>query len=268
VTDQFIRERRYLKGVTPKTEAWYKDSFHAFEGALDTLDAIKTRIVELSERGVKPVSINTYLRAVKAYCRWRELDWKIPRLKEEQKILQTLSDVQVRALINFKPKGAYQARGHALMLTVLDTGLRATEALSITKESVDMDNLAIRVVGKGGKHRLVPFSSELRKSLYRHFTKVTGRYLFKTKYDTKLTVRNFDRDLKVIGKACGITGVRFSPHTLRHTFAASWLRRGGDIYLLSRCLGHSSLKTTEVYLKSLGIADIARVHAQVSLLSR
>ena len=64
-TERFIQERKYLKAVTPKTLAWYRNSFRAFEGALESAAAINARIVELRERGVKPVSINTWLRCIK-----------------------------------------------------------------------------------------------------------------------------------------------------------------------------------------------------------
>jgi hypothetical protein len=70
-TDKFIEERKYLKGVTEKTLAWYGASFHAFERALETEEQVKQRIVELRQRGVKPVSVNTYLRCIKAYFTWQ-----------------------------------------------------------------------------------------------------------------------------------------------------------------------------------------------------
>src|SRR5205809_3471805 len=94
--EQFIRERMYLKGVSPSTVLWYRDSFRAFQDALHSKTAIVQRIGELTQRGVKPVSINTYLRCVNAYFRWMHEEHKaelirIPRLKEEQKILATLS---------------------------------------------------------------------------------------------------------------------------------------------------------------------------------
>jgi hypothetical protein len=70
-TAKFIEERKYLKGVTEKTLHWYQYSFRAFEGALNTEDQIKQRIVELPNRGVKPISVNTYLRCIKAYFLWQ-----------------------------------------------------------------------------------------------------------------------------------------------------------------------------------------------------
>ena len=61
MVEEFIRERQYLKGVSPATVLWYRDSFRAFQGALDSKILIVQRVEELMRRGVKPVSINTYL---------------------------------------------------------------------------------------------------------------------------------------------------------------------------------------------------------------
>jgi integrase/recombinase XerD len=82
-----------------------------------------------------------------------------------------------------------------------------------------------------------------------------------------LTVRNFQRDLSAFGQRLAISGVRLSPHTLRHTFAVSYLRAGGNLYYLQRILGPSSITTTERYLRSLGVADLQKVHNGLSLLS-
>jgi site-specific recombinase XerD len=126
--EQFIRERMYLKGVSPNTVLWYRDSFSAFQGAIDSKPAIVQRIGELTQRGVKPVSINTYLRCINAYFRWLHEEHKaelirIPRLKDEQKILATLSAEQTQNLIRFKPKGTNLSRAHLLALLLLDTVL-------------------------------------------------------------------------------------------------------------------------------------------------
>ena len=85
-----MTERRYLKNITPKTLAWYRDTFNAFSDASDALESesdIKQRIVALRTRGVSPMSVNSWLRCINAYFRWKGLNLKIPRMQEEQKIL-------------------------------------------------------------------------------------------------------------------------------------------------------------------------------------
>ena len=74
--------------------------------------------------------------------------------------------------------------------------------------------------------------------------------------------------MKQLSKKINITGIRFSPHTLRHTFAVNYLRRGGNLFYLSKILGHSSVTTTQKYLQSLGIEDLQAAHNKLSLLGR
>jgi site-specific recombinase XerD len=276
LTDQFIKEREYFKGVSPKTLAWYHDSFKAFEGAMESKAAIGLRIGELRNRGVRPVSINTYLRCMKAYFRWAQQEGhiteeiKIGYLKAEQKVLATLSPEQIQRFIAATAKGRNQIRCHTVVCLILDTGLRISEALRLTREDLDFDNLTIHVLGKGGKHRIVPMSFELRKLLFRFVTRQNPplRFPFGTRNNSRMTVRNFQRDLAAFGQRLGISGVRLSPHTLRHTFAVSYLRAGGNLYYLQRILGHSSITTTERYLRSLGVEDLQKVHNGLSLLAR
>jgi integrase/recombinase XerD len=265
---QFISERKYLLNVTPKTIIWYGCGFKAFEGALDSLEAAKGRIVALRDRSVSAITVNSYLRCINAFWKWQGKDWKIRRLEEEQKILATFNAEHIYRLVQWKPIGRNQMRAHTIAMVALDTGLRISELLGLTRQDVDLDNMVLLVHGKGNKQRLVPVSVELRKVLYRHLSKQKHARLFTTRNGTPLTVRNSERDFKVMCGQAGITGVRASWHTLRHSFAVNYLRKGGNLYYLQRILGHSSITTTERYLRSLGIEDLQRVHDGLSLLSR
>ena len=73
-TDQFITERTYLKGVSPATVQWYRSSFKAFHGALESKHTVMLRIAELRKTN-SALSINTYLRCLNAYFRWRQTDY-------------------------------------------------------------------------------------------------------------------------------------------------------------------------------------------------
>ncbi len=268
--DDFIQERVYLKGVSPRTVEWYQGSFRAFANALGSKQTIIARIAQLKARGASHITINSYLRCINAYFRWLHVEHgqdaiRIPKLKEEQKILQTLSTDAIVKITKFRPKTTSRNlfRAHLIVLTMLDTGLRISEVLGLVVADVDFDNLLLRVNGKGGKHRLVPFSFELRKILFR-YTRSKTRLLFGTKNETQVSTVNVGRDIGVLGRKLGMTGVRFSPHTMRHTFAVTFLRNGGDVYVLSRILGHSSITTTTVYLRSLGIETLSMAHQKFS----
>jgi site-specific recombinase XerD len=188
LVQQFINERKYLLNVTPKTIIWHGCGFKAFAGALDSLEAAKQRVGELRERNVSSITVNSYLRCINAFWTWQEKDWKIRRLKEEQKILQTLSADSIRSLINWKPRGVNQIRAYILALVVLDCGLRASEVLSLLKDNLNFDLLTIKVLGKGNKERVIPFSAELRKHLWRYTRNTnnpTSLFVFGTKNNTR-----------------------------------------------------------------------------------
>jgi integrase/recombinase XerD len=272
-TEQFIRERMYLKGVSPKTVAWYHHSFRAFNGALTGRDAVIERIAQMRQRSVSTISINTYLRCINAYFRWLNAERgepliRIPRLKEEQKVVSTLTPEQVSRIVRDKPTGRNETRARMAALTALDSGMRIQELLNLRRSDVDFDNLCFKVNGKGSKQRLVPMSFELRKLLFRFLSQHQFDRVFVTQRGTSPSQRNLSRDFKLVCDRAGITGVRTSFHTLRHTFAVNYLRAGGNVLYLQRILGHSSLEMTNRYCRSLGIEDLKAVHSGLSLLSR
>lgn len=276
--EQFLQERTYLKNVSPETLRYYKWVHHTFQPILakPTKAGMLDSVQKLLGGGMSPVSVNTALRGLKAYVRWLHAEghqtdtFKVQFLKTESKVLLTLNAEQMKHLIAFKPKGRNEVRAHTVAMLILDGGYRISEVLGLVFENCDFDNLVVKVRGKGNKHRLVPLSLEMRRVLYRYATKnsAPGRLLFGTRCNTQVTVRNFERDFALMGARAGITGVRFSPHTLRHTFAVSYLRAGGNLFYLSRILGHASVTTTQKYLQSVGVDDLQAVHEKLSPLTR
>src|ERR1051326_5438752 len=143
--EQFVRERKYLKNVTQKTEDWYWQSWNAVAPSQPNGDSIPTkaywtnRIADLRQRGLSAVAVNTYMRAINAFLRWAHDEGhvservRIPRLKEEQKILATVVPSDVDRLLRWKPKSHGALRAHTLACLLLDTGMRANEALSLRR---------------------------------------------------------------------------------------------------------------------------------------
>jgi integrase/recombinase XerD len=155
----------------------------------------------------------------------------------------------------FKPK-RHQRRVWTLVLLLLDTGVRVDEALSIRREKVNLDEMTLVVWGKGARERVVPFSMQMRKILFRYLQQSPeGKFLFCAKTGSRLMHRNVYRAIQALVKKVGIT-THCHPHLFRHQFAANYIRQGGDIYRLSRLFGHTSVNTTQLYLRSLGVEDI------------
>lgn len=279
----YVQDRKYTKNVSPKTLAWYKDVERVF-GSVDIHNirpSLRQLIQAQLEKGNKPVSVNSWLTGIRAYLMWLHNEGflkekpRVELLKFEQKVIATFTTAQVEKLLAFKPASATTRRTHAATCLLLDSGLRVAEMVALSPADVDFENLLLKVHGKGNKQRIVPMSFELRKRLWQYQMKAARnshglgdvRYFFGTRTNTRVTVRNFQRDFKVLGKQLGIVGVRMSPHTLRHTFAVNYLRAGGNLFYLSKILGHTSITTTQRYLQSLGIEDLQAVHNKLSLLS-
>ncbi len=148
-TERFIEERKFLRGATPATEDWCRSSFKAFlpvlsephQSSTALKGALMTRIQVLftEGRGNKAVSINTYLRCLKAFLRWAHEESiltepiKLAWLKEEQKVLATFTADQVNRLLRCKPAKRTEHRLRALALTAIDTGPRVSELLGLCR---------------------------------------------------------------------------------------------------------------------------------------
>jgi integrase/recombinase XerD len=277
---QFIRERQYLHNVTPATLEWYTHAFKWLLTESPTQDELKDAVLRMREKGMKATGCNSAIRAINSYLHWTtspEIKCspacrhpRVPQLKQPELILPTFTTAQVSLLVKWKPKGFYQRRLHLLVLILLDTGCRITEALTLHVRDIDLDNLLVTLDGKGRKQRVVPFSFELRRGLFRYirdYSRKRDSLLLSSKTETRLGRRNMLRDVKGLCKRLGIPAPARTLHSFRHSFAVGYLRRGGSVFHLQKVLGHSTLEMTRRYA-NLMTEDLQAVHEQVSLLSR
>lgn len=271
--EQFLRAGVYLKGWSPKTPVIYRRAWVSFGGKELTKANLEEWIIRI--RGKQsPAGVSIYVRAMNSYLSWLKEEGLItekPRIKSPKvpiKQIRGFSDQEIRSLLSFRPKGFFELRTFTLIKVLLDTGCRIDEILTLHTVNVDLDNLVLKVQGKGNKQRVVPVSIELRKDLFRYLKFVSGKFVFCTRHGDKLSYRNTFRDIKNLCAKAGVVGSHVHPHAFRHCFAVTYIRRGGDIYRLSRILGHSSISTTQLYLRSMGIEQIGENHSALSPLSR
>lgn len=259
--EQFIRERQFLSNVTPATVEWYRNSLKWLRSPSPSQNDLKDAVLRMREKGLKASGCNSAIQALNSYAHWASVGSeskcgagcrhpKIAKLKVPDLVLPTFTASQVSGLVKWKPKSRYQKRLQLLVLFLLDTGCRISEALTVHVRDIDMDILLVALDGKGRKQRLVPFSFELRRALYRHIKDANGTpdcLLFANRAETKLGRRNVLRDVKVLCKRLGFTPPPRTLHAFRHTFAVNYLRRGGSVFHLQKCLGHSTLEMTRRY---------------------
>ncbi len=267
--EKFIHERLYLHNVAPATVEWYKHSFKWLRTESPTPEELKDAVLRMREKGLKATGCNSAIRAINAYLKWSGSPSKVPQMKEPQIVLPTFTTAQVQRLISWKPRGFCQRRLHLLVLILLDTGCRITEALTLHVRDIDLDNLLVTLDGKGRKQRVVPFSFELRKVLYRFMADHVRKrdlLLLASRNETRLGRRVMLRDVKLLCNRLGFDPPARTLHAFRHTFAVNYLRKGGSVFHLQRVLGHSSLEMTRRYV-NLTTADLSEMHPRVSLLA-
>ncbi len=261
----FIRERQFLSNVSPATLEWYKHSFKWLRNETPSQDDLKDAVLRMRDKGLKATGCNSAIRAINTYVHWVNVGPdvkcgpackhpKIAQLKEPQNLLPTFTEQQIRALVAWKPDSTYQRRRHLLVLFLLDTGCRISEALTLHVSEIDFENLLVTLDGKGRKQRVVPFSFELRKAMFRYCKETNctpDHLLFANRSHTKLGRRNMLRDVKLLCRTLGIAPPGRTLHAFRHTFAVNYLRRGGSVFHLQKVLGHSTLEMTRRYANLL-----------------
>ena len=159
------------------------------------------------------------------------------------------------------------------MLTVLliDTGIRITEALTLTEDKIDFRTQTITItadIAKTGKPRYVPFGTKTNRLLHELIAEINEldtNYIFVTVYGNPLDKDTYRNRLKKYTKQAGIKK-NVTVHQLRHTFCRFYLSNGGDIYTLQRITGHASINTLRRYLQ-FDTEDIINKHAKHSPLN-
>lgn len=281
--DDFLSGKKHdLK--SPRSREFYRDNFKKFEvwcvshgiTTLDQLDAHTVRhyldyLVDdaKTKHGHPPsqASLHSYMRAVRAPLNWgvsegylsSQVTSRLKMPKVDKKVVEVFTPqqlVKLYAACQDQASPIYRARDMAMLALLLDTGIRASELCTLTLDRTHLDHTDpyIRVIGKGRKERDVgPLGQATcrRLRVYIHrFRKSTTPWTFLSHRGGQLTRLGLDKILYRLRERTGITGVRVSAHTFRHTYACQFLSKGGDIFKLQQLLGHSDIATTQIYLRA------------------
>lgn len=206
---------------------------------------------------VNSVSVRTYIRHLKVFLSFLVehnyiIDFRSDVImpQKTKKVIEILSPVEIKKLLSVDDITTFLGlRNHCMLLLMLDCGLRAAEVVTLTPTALHLQDRYIVVSGKGDKQRIVPTGDVLTDFLLKYICNYGygNSFVFRgIRYDT-LTTDVFKKMFKHYKNVTNIE--RLHPHLLRHTFATNFLLNGfGDVYELSMLLGHSDIKTTEIYL--------------------
>lgn len=273
--ERFLQEKKYLKNCSENTLIFLTVAFKALNKYVEipTKESLQTWVIKSREAGKTPGGINAHIRGINSFLTWLYENGhtperlKLKQLKQEQRVLKSFSDEDLKKILNWKPKLFSQCRLHALLCTLIDTGCRIEELLTLKRDSIDFDNLLITVRGKGNKHRIVPISIEGRKVLYKFLQRHSFEFCFPTSSGNRPLYDNTRREFKRLCKRLGISGYDGTFHAFRRCFAKNYLRQGGNLFYLQQTLGHSKVETTRRYVE-VETADLQRTHLRTSILSR
>ncbi|WP_435203629.1 site-specific tyrosine recombinase XerD [Janibacter sp. GS2] len=165
--------------------------------------------------------------------------------------------------------GALPLRDRALLEVLYGTGARISEAVGLDIDDVDLEIGAARLLGKGGKERVVPLGSFAREAVQAWLVRgrpdlsATGRAgpaLFLNQRGARLSRQSAWAVITAAAERAGLAG-HVSPHTLRHSFATHLLEGGADVRVVQELLGHASVTTTQIYTM-VTVQQLREVYAQ------
>lgn len=277
VKEEFLTDCKY-RGLAQTTLNAYHHNIRYFNSYLIECDcelsdissrvinAYKIYLMENTNRNV--ISINTVLRHVSTYLKWLyENDYidnliKVKYVKGQAEPKEIYSDSQIKRLLRKPKDNSYASyRSWAIVNVLVSTGIRRTSLINIKLQDVDWHNNVIRLTHTKNKQvHYVNMSNDLARVIKEWLKYRIGNneYLFTTQTGTQLMASSLTNN---IYRYCRGRGVNVtSVHCFRHYFAVKFMQVNGNIFQLSKALGHSSIAITQNYLKSIDNLTYTKQH--------
>ena len=287
LVDSFLSTLRLEKGLSENTIKAYSNDCQAFNKwlfikkryqATDSSEAdIENYLKYLKSINLSNSSINRKLSSLKHFFNYLS---KTKLLKsnpvsnisgpKKSKVLpKSLSIIDVNSLIEAPDCTNFIGlRDRAMIELMYATGVRISELINLEYSNIDLNRSLIKVMGKGGKERMIPFGDDALSWLtnYIEFRRknnlsLNSRDFFISQQGRKITRQAFWHRIKIYLKALGLS-MDISPHTLRHAFATHLLNNGADLRSVQMLLGHSDLSTTQIYthIAKQRLSDMVKQH--------
>ena len=269
--DHLLVERKY----SPKTVDSYREDIDLFcefifkEGILlEDVDiiAIRNFLTDELNRGVSKRSCKRRLCSLKHFYKFMVNVGYIkdnPFIfvqapKTETKYPHALYKEQIQEMFkrNAERTDNLKNRDQAILYLLYYSGMRAQELVGLDVQSISLKDRLVRVLGKGNKERIIPFTEECKNVIKQYIdgerkellkkSKDISPALFLNAQGERLTTRGLEYILDSIEEKTGLF-VGLHPHILRHSFATHLLENGADLRVIQELLGHESINATQVY---------------------
>jgi site-specific recombinase XerD len=265
---EFIAYLRDYRSFSPLTVRAYATDLRMFREFLESrlgrvpspAEITREQIVQfgVSRKGAAPLTLRRkYACLASLFGFLQDMGYaqanparRLPLPRVSQPVPVYLSEEMAQRLIAAADKPWYRA----LVVLLLSTGIRRSEAVAITLDDLDLEKRQLLIRGKGDKERVVPLTEQAVEAIQAylpHRTQTQSRHLFVSAYGGHpLHGRCINRMLAIVIRKAGLEGQGITPHKLRHTFATHLIRNGVDIRTVQELMGHSELETTAKYLHS------------------
>jgi len=230
---------------------------------------------------LSPSTIQGHVRTLRAFASWLEDEeytetnvlarLKLPRVP--QKLIIPLTDEEIDLVLAcYDPMTAIGCRNRTIIMTILDTGIRLGELLSLQVTDAHLSEGYLKVFGKGSKERVVPIGKLVQRALWQYIERFRPEPFYQEYDQLFLTLDGNPMTQNavklVFARLSRMTGIeRLHAHLFRHTFAVRFLLHGGDVFSLQQILGHTTLEMVRHYVH-LSEANIIGRHRQFSPMDR
>lgn len=208
-------------------------------------------------RGLGPKSLQRLLSACRSFFRFLLHDGKLAvdpatglrAPKAPRKLPQVLDADEMSRLVQIDGEGALDLRDRAMLELFYSSGLRLSELCALRWRDLDFGDALVRVLGKGGKTRVVPVGRHALQALeaFRgHASSAPDAPVFPGRGGVPISARAVQQRVKVLAQRQGIWK-RVHPHLMRHSCASHVLESSGDLRGVQELLGHADIATTQIY---------------------
>ncbi|MFC1865125.1 tyrosine-type recombinase/integrase [Chloroflexota bacterium] len=269
---------------SPKTLRGYQEKLGRFCRWLDsnlsdfTLQSVRTYIGELQrakkyekhpfspmqDSGLSSVTIKGHVVVLKGFTTWlweeeytdENILARLKPPKAARKLMTTLSDLEIQKILSTIERGTLIGhRNEAIVLLLLDTGLRCAELVGLRMDDLFLVDQCLKVMGKGQKERIVPFGNRTARALHRYLNLKSQENgcdkVFLNQDGGPFTENALKQAFTRLAKKSGIP--RLHVHLLRHTMATNYLLSGENPIKLQRILGHETLEMTRRYVDMVAV---------------
>lgn len=271
----FLDYAKFERGYSPETIRSYQSDIEKFfsflleeDYSMEEVDIIVIRnfLTKEINNKVSKRSCKRRLSALKLFfdfCHKKEFIKTNPFIfvlypKVERRFPKVLYKEQIEEILtlNKQRNDELVNRDQAILEVLYFCGLRASELVNIELQHINLKKRVLRILGKGSKERLVPFTDECATTIEKYLStcrmellkrnREPTNYLFLNASGEKLTTRGLEYILDRIEEKTGLF-VGLHPHILRHSFATHLLENGADLRVIQELLGHESLNATQIY---------------------